>query len=119
MKKKPENTGRRAPVHAMQKIGRDVEKKNRKESWAEMLMIYWRTGGEVQLRSIWSKARVHSATQAMASFSTPAAVGVRPPHMAGLAAKVRACLAIRPLLKKKEEKQERNVREKDKGRKKM
>lgn len=64
------------------------------------------------MRSIWSKARVHSATQAMASFSTPAAVGVRPPHMAGLAAKVRACLAIRPLLKRKRKNREREkVRE--------
>lgn len=78
-------------------------------------MIYWRTGGGVQLRSIWSKARVHSATQAMASFSTPAAVGVRPPHMAGLAAKARACLAIRPLLKKKRKAERKKKSEKSQG----
>ena len=59
---------------------------------------YQLLGGEDQFRSIWSRARVHSATQALASFSTPAAVGVRPPHMAGLAAKERACLAMSPLL---------------------
>lgn len=64
------------------------------------------------MRSIWSKARVHSATQALASFSTPAAVGVRPPHMAGLVAKVRACLAMRPLFEKKRRKRRKKTSEK-------
>ena len=52
-------------------------------------------GGVDQLRSIWSTARVHSVLQAVASFSTPAAVGVRPPHMVGLAAMSLACFAIK------------------------
>lgn len=56
-----------------------------------------RLGGEVQLRNIWSKARVHSATHAVASFSTPAAVGVRPPHITGFTARRRACRAMSPL----------------------
>lgn len=55
-------------------------------------------GGVVQFRSNWSNARVHSATHAVASFSTPAAVGVRPPHMAGLTASCRAWVGISPLL---------------------
>ena len=57
-----------------------------------------RLGGVVQFLSNWSNARVHSATHAVASFSTPAAVGVRPPHMAGLTANFRAWVAISPLL---------------------
>ena len=52
-------------------------------------------GGESQCRSIWVRARVHSAMQAAASCSTPAAVGVLPPHICGLTASCRACLGIK------------------------
>jgi len=47
-------------------------------------------GGESQCLSICCTARVHSAVQAFASCWTPAAVGDRLPHMAGLVANARA-----------------------------
>ena len=52
-------------------------------------------GGESQWRSNWFKARVHSVTHAEVSCSTPAALGVRPPHIAGFKARRRACLGMR------------------------
>lgn len=54
-------------------------------------------GGEDHCRSICSKARVHSDTHAWLSFSMPDEVGLRPPHMTGLAACWRACFWINPL----------------------
>lgn len=54
-------------------------------------------GGESQCLSICRTALVHSATHALASCCTPAAVGARLPHMAGFVAKARACLAMSPL----------------------
>lgn len=51
-------------------------------------------GGVSQCLSIWVTARVHSSVHTSASLSMFSAEGVLPPHMAGLEARVRACLGM-------------------------
>lgn len=52
-------------------------------------------GGLSQCLSICPRARVHSATHALTSFSNSLAVGLRPPQVLPLDARARACLVTR------------------------